>query len=287
MNKPAEIVMLWVEGPLSYMEQLCAVSFRDAGHPVTLYHYGPVENVPDGIALADANDILRPESVITHRRTGSPAPLADKFRYHLLKQRAGVIWADTDAYCVRPFETATGYFFGWESDKHINNGVLGLPTDSPALAGLIQFTDDEYAIPDWLTGRQREPLEARAAAGDPVQVGDMPWGVWGPHAITHHLHKTGEAAHALPIHCLYPVSFKNRRKLCIQRTNRHGATTRDFVEGSMGPDTLSVHFYGRRSKHFLAKLGGLPQPDSYVDRLLHKRWIDPRGAPIPQARTEA
>ncbi|MBK1636322.1 hypothetical protein CKO19_11310 [Rhodovulum adriaticum] len=267
--------MLWVEGPLSYMEQLCAVSFRDAGHAVRLYHYGPVANVPEGIELADGRQVLDPQTFLTHGRTGSPALFSDVFRYHLLRQGDRVIWADTDAYCLRPFDSETGHFFGWESEKHINGGVLGLPADSPALDALLHMTRDEYAIPDWYTAKERAPLEARAAAGDPVHVADMPWGVWGPHAITHYLQKTGEAQYALPVHGLYPVPFLHRRKMGF-------ASKRARIEGFIKPDTYSVHFYGRRIKRFLAGMGGLPETGSYIHHLLDKHGIDPAAAPLPR-----
>ena len=52
------IGMLWVEGQLSYLEQLCMVSFRDAGHPVRLYTYGAVSRVPEGIEVRPAAEIL-------------------------------------------------------------------------------------------------------------------------------------------------------------------------------------------------------------------------------------
>ncbi|MEM7722934.1 MAG: hypothetical protein AAF376_11210 [Pseudomonadota bacterium] len=270
-----EIVMLWVEGPLSYVEQLCAASFRDAGHTVKLYHYGPIENVPEGIEVADGNEILKPERIIRHKRTGSPAHFADVFRYHLLSKRDRVIWADTDAYCVAPFSTDTGYFFGFEGGRNIANGVLGLPRDSDALGQLIDMTKDEYGIPEWYNDKQRAELEEKAASGNPVHTGDLPWGVWGPQAATHYLHKTGEAQYGFAPHVLYPVSFKHRRTLAV--TSRL-----PFVERSIKPDTLSVHFFGRRIRRFLGSLGGLPQPGSYIDTLLTKHGIDPACAPVPE-----
>lgn len=277
MGKDIEIAMLWVEGPLSYMEQLCLVSFRDAGHSVKLFHYGPVDNVPDGITLAHGNEVLTAEEFITHGRTGSPALFSDVFRYHLLKKNDRTIWADTDAYCARPFETKTGHFYGWESDRHINGGVLGLPPGSDALGQLLEMTQDEYAIPEWYQGRQRAQFEAKAAEGEPVHVADMAWGVWGPHAITHYLHKTGEAKHALPVHALYPVPFEHRRKMGF-------TAKRARIDGFLKPDTYSVHFYGRRIKQFLAGIGGVPEPDSYIDSLLIKHKIDPNAAPVPPLR---
>ncbi|RBI73149.1 hypothetical protein DQW77_09530 [Roseovarius sp. TE539] len=280
MIEDTEIAMLWVEGPLSYMEQLCAVSFRDAGHKVKLYHYGPVENVPDGVELADGNEILNAGHFLTHGRTGSPALFSDVFRYHLLKKGDGVIWADTDAYCVRPFRTETGHFFGWESEQSINGGVLGMPADSEALGLLLEMTEDEFAIPEWYTDRMRARLHAKAEEGRPVHVSDLPWGVWGPHAITHYLHKTGEAKYALPVHGLYPVPFKHRRKMGF-------ASKRDRISGFLHPDTYSVHFYGRRIKQFLAGQGGTPEEGSYIDALLKKHDVDPAAAPVPPLRERA
>ena len=274
VGKEIEIAMLWVEGPLSYMEQLCAVSFRDAGHSVRLYHYGPVDNVPDGIELADGNEVLNAKSFLTHGRTGSPALFSDVFRYHLLKKGDRVIWADTDAYCLRPFKTETGHFFAWESAQHINGGVLGLPEDSEALDQLLEMTRDEYAIPEWYQGRERAQLEASAEAGTPVHVSELAWGIWGPHAITHYLQKTGEAKYALPVQGLYPVPFKHRRKMCF-------TSKRERIEGFIKPDTYSVHFYGRRIKQFLAGLGGRPEEGSYVHSLLEKHGINPEAAPVP------
>ncbi len=278
MSKDLEIAMLWVEGPLSYVEQLCAVSFRDAGHTVKLYHYGQVSNVPEGITLTDGNEVLNAESFLTHGRTGSPALFSDVFRYHLLKKGGRIIWADTDAYCLKPFETETGHFFAWESGHHINGGVLGLPSDSEALGLLLKMTEDEYAIPEWYKGDTRTQLEVAIEAGNPVHVGDLPWGVWGPHAITHYLQKTGEAKYALPESGLYPVPFKHRRKMGF-------ASKRARVEQFIKPDTCSVHLYGRRIKQFLAGIGGKPEEGSYIDSLLVKHGIDAEAAPVPPLRT--
>ena len=270
------IGMLWMEGPLSYLEQLCIVSFRDAGHEVVLYHYGPVENVPAGIALADAATILpREGDGLTHARTGSPALHSDLFRYRLLKVEPGMIWADTDAYCLRPFQTETGHFHGWESDAHVNGGVLGLPADSATLSALLNFTSDPFAIPPWFDRKTQAEYRTAAAAGSPIHAGDMPWGVWGPHALTHFLKETGEIAQSFPRHVLYPFTFKDRRKM-LQK----GFDTSSRIL----PDTRSIHFYGRRMRKRLVEAeGGVPHPGSLLGRLLRQHGVDPYAAPLPQA----
>lgn len=268
------IAALWMEGPLSYLEGLCLKSFVDAGHDVILYHYGPVQNVPAGIEMRDAADILPRDNFLTHQRTGSPALHSDLFRYKMLAAGDNLIWADTDAYCMRPFETPNGHFYGWESSTHINGGVLGLPADSDTLRELLDFTSDEFAIPTWYGDDYTRELEEAKAAGNPVHASEQPWGVWGPHAITHFLHKTGEVKYALPQDALYPFTFKDRRKMLKPRFDTSGYITEN---------TRSVHFYGRRMrKRLVEKEGGVPHPKSLIGELLVKHGVDPAAAPLPQ-----
>lgn len=266
------IAALWIGGDLSYLEQLCLKSFLDAGHHLTLYSYEPIGNAPRGVEHADARDILPQEGFLRHGRTGSPALHSDLFRYHLLKKCDRTIWADTDAYCVKRFQTKTGHFFAWESETGVNGGVLGLPQDSEALGRLLEFTSDEYAIPVWYGDKYRKELEAKKAAGEPVHAGEMPWGVWGPHALTHFLKETGEIRYALPREALYPFEYKDRKLLL-----RPGVDDSDYVT----EETYSIHFYGRRMRsRLLAIWDGVPRPRSVVGKLLRKHGIDPAKAPI-------
>jgi hypothetical protein len=267
-----QIGALWIGGDLSYLEQLCLKSFVDAGHHVVLYTYGTIANAPDGVALADAADILPQTAFLRHARTGSPALHSDLFRYHLLARADRMIWADTDAYCVRPFVTATGHFFAWESDTGLNGGVLGLPPDSATLQALIDFTADEWAIPLWYDAGYRAELLAARDAGHPVHAGEMPWGVWGPHALTHFLKVTGEVRHALSREALYPFAYEDRQLML-----RPGLDPAPYVTDA----TFSIHFYGRRMRAALQRrFGGVPKPRSLIGQLLRRHGIDPRAAPL-------
>ncbi|MCY4180846.1 MAG: hypothetical protein OXD48_11355 [Litoreibacter sp.] len=271
--KEYAIAQLWIGGALTYMEQLCAVSFRDAGHHVKMYTYGEVANIPDGIEICDANAIMPLGDVIAHKRTGSPAPQADKWRYNMLAKTDDQIWADTDAYCVKLFTTPNGHFHGWESAHHINNGVLGLPSDSETLAQLVDFTTDEYAIPDWFKPELRAEMERKKAEGNPVHVGEQSWGVWGPQALTHFLHKTGEQKYAMPIEALFPISFKKRRMML-----KPNADLGEYITDN----TLSIHFWGRRMRmRIIEREGGEPHKDSLIGKLLTKHGIVPSDAPMP------
>lgn len=273
MAKEYRIGALWIGGSLSFLEQLCLKSFVDAGQHVVLYTYGDVQNVPDGIEIADGNEVIEMRDALRHQRTGSPALQSDLFRYHMLTKADDIIWADTDAYCVKPFATPNGHFYAWESAHQVNGGVLGLPPDSETLGALMEFTSDEYAIPEWLPSRQQAALRAKAEAGEPVHAGELEWGIWGPRAITHFLHKTGEIRFALPREALYPVPFKERRIML-----RSGAD----AERMITPETYSIHFYGRRMRNRIQQIGGTPPDDSLIGRLLTKHKVDPDGAPLPK-----
>jgi hypothetical protein len=267
-----QIGTLWIGGALSYLEQLCLKSFVDAGQHIRLYTYGPVGNVPDGVEVADASRILPLTTILRHTRTGSPAPQADRFRYHMLAQCDRTIWADTDAYCVRPFTTPNGHFHAWESETRVNNGVLGLPRDSATLAGLLDFTRDPYAIPPWFEGEERARLEAARDAGRPLHAGEMAWGVWGPQALTHFLKATGEIRFSMPRVTLYPFAYKDRRLMLRPNLDASRYVT---------DETFSIHFYGRRMRaRLLSHENGVPKPRSLIGRLLRKHGIDPAAAPL-------
>lgn len=272
------IAALWMEGPLSFLEQLCLKSFVDAGHDVILYHYGPLQNVPEGIELADASDILPQKNFLKHERTGSPALHSDLFRYKMLEKSKNTIWADTDAYCMKPFQTPNGHFYGWESKTHINGGVLGLPADSDTLHELLEFTSDEFAIPSYYGPEYERELKEKRDAGNPVHASEQPWGVWGPHAVTHFLHKTGEAKYALPQVGLYPFTFKQRRMML-----KRNFDTTPYVTD----ETYSIHLYGRRMRaRLVEKEGGAPHHKSLLGRLLKIHEIDPAAAPLPMSRAQ-
>ena len=93
-----------------------------------------------------------------------------------------IIYIDTDVYSVKPLPGGESHVYGyefWSEEKQkgqINGAILRLPQDSPALNGLLEFTKDEYPVPEWLPPRFLNEIKARAEAGDPMHVSEMPWG---------------------------------------------------------------------------------------------------------------
>ncbi|WP_430942271.1 hypothetical protein [Rhodovulum sp. DZ06] len=276
---PPPVHCLWISGALSFLELLCLASMRDAGHAVTLWSYEDIPNRPDFCAPRDAAEVLPAARMLVHDRTGSPAPQSDKFRFRMLAAHPGVVWADTDAYVLRPLRPTAGRLYGWESASRVNSGVIALPPDSPTLAALIAFTDDPAPIPPWFPEEEQAALRAARDAGRPVPAEALSWGLWGPQATTHFLRETGEIAHALPTEALYPVPFKDRRVM-LKAARK--------TEALLTERTMSVHLYGRRMRARLReKEGGVPPKGSWLAGAMEKHGIRAEDAPLAPARGAA
>ncbi|MEL7463564.1 MAG: hypothetical protein AAFN79_05830 [Pseudomonadota bacterium] len=235
---------LWIGGSLSWMEQLCVKSFVNKGHPTVLYTYGDVGEVPEGVEVRDGREVLSDDYVVSHGRTQSFALFSDIFRYHLMMKKPGEIWVDTDMLCWKSLENLDPVVVGYEAHKKLNGAILRLPPDSESLREMIEFTNDEYSIPPFVSRELQDDYRAAHEDGAPVHVSEMPWGIWGPLAITYFLKKTGEAKFAAPEAAYYPVHFKDR-KLFFKRPT---AVMRTFTE-----ETRTIHLWARRTKRFVAK----------------------------------
>ncbi|MCB2216847.1 glycosyltransferase [Desulfofustis glycolicus] len=118
------IKTLWIGQELSVLEQLSLRSFLSCGHTVELFVYQNVKNVPSGVRLRDAGEILDESLVFRHKRGGGVSGFANWFRYVLLLQEGGM-WVDTDVICLKPFDFQQRLVFGRQDTYMINNAVLG------------------------------------------------------------------------------------------------------------------------------------------------------------------
>ena len=69
------ISSLWI-GQLTPLEQLCIRSFVAHGHPYHLYTYDEIENVPPGVTIQDASQILPRSTIFRNRRGKGKGSLA-------------------------------------------------------------------------------------------------------------------------------------------------------------------------------------------------------------------
>ncbi len=166
MNLP-EIQMLWVGGRLSTLERLSIVSHLHHGHPVRLFSYETIPNLPRGVAHEDARAIL-PESAVFSNPSptgyGNLSMFSNFFRYHLILQRGG-IWSDCDSVCLKPLAFAAGMecFFATErlpeaagspNQARVVNGVFKAPPGAPVVRRALEIAEatDRYTAQHGATG---------------------------------------------------------------------------------------------------------------------------------------
>ncbi|KJZ17983.1 hypothetical protein [Loktanella sp. S4079] len=269
---------LWIGGSLTWLEQLCLKSFVDQGHQTILYTYGEVQGIPEGVEVRDGSTILSTDNFVTHARSGSVALFSDLFRFHLIANEPEIIYVDTDVYSVKPFPGNESHVFGYErySEERqrgrINGAVLKLPQDSPALQALLEFTKDEYPIPEWLPPRHLKPIQERAEQGNPMHVSEMLWGIWGPVGLTAFLHQSGEYKYARETDVYYPLPFPDRRFM-TQRPRK--------VLSLITQDTVCIHLWAPIKRFCAKRFEGVPPKNSFLDTRLALHGIDPHEYPVP------
>ncbi|WP_103333709.1 hypothetical protein [Pseudotabrizicola formosa] len=273
MGRVREVGTLWIGGSLSWLEQLCLKSFVDRGQPITLFCYEPISNVPAGVTLRDGREVLETESFLKYEKKDSYALFADLFRLHMIACNPGMIWVDTDVYCLRPITCDDDHVMGFElpGDSRVNNAVLGLPAEGALLRAMLDYTADGHAVPPFVKGKLQEEYRAAAAAGHPVHVSQQPWGVWGPMMITHFTHALGLADKVQPLDAFYPVTFPDRLKFLRPA---------EVAERMITPRTTALHLWASNKRELGLRHHGVPPVGSYLHKLLALHDISAQAAPI-------
>lgn len=264
------IGMLWMEGRLSFLEQMCMLSFVEQGHRLVLFHYGQVENVPSGVELVSANEVHEPKQFIVNNQFNTPVPQSDIFRLQLMK-KTDFLWCDTDVVALAPIPKAD-HIFGYFNRDTICNAVMRLPPDSPALNAYVEYSEDPYPIRPWVEGEEREELERMKRAGELPHASDQEHSVYGPGVMTWYLRQHDELKHASPIPVFYPLPFR-------QAGQANDIHVREFRGTYIKDDTLAVHLWGRRMRWWIAN--GIKR-HSFLDRRLRNLGIRASDAPLPR-----
>jgi len=211
--------MFWHGAPLSRIERLCMASFIAQGHPLQLYVYETVAELPAGVELKQAEDILPRACLFRHRRTGSLGPFSDWFRYQLLAERGG-IWADADVVCLAPLVYEQAEIFGWQDEGTLNNAVLGLPAGHELAVWMAACcADPNRVLPYDGIGMRLRKWRRRYLLGDHRE--QVRWGEYGPKGLTQASQHLGYLDRAEPVAHFYPVRCENWRSLF---ESRHGAS---------------------------------------------------------------
>ncbi len=136
---------LWIDDEITDLQRMCYNSFRAHGHLVKLYSYGQINNLPQGVVLCDANEIL-PFDNVFRDQYNSYATFSDWFRIALLNARGGW-WVDSDVICLKHFHLEDDYAFATEqADQNGNiticNAVIKSPANAPLLLGILADIGD-------------------------------------------------------------------------------------------------------------------------------------------------
>jgi hypothetical protein len=225
--------MFWHGPRLGPVHAACIRSFLRHGHAVVLHCYEPPEDVPDGVEIFDATQIMPRSDLIANAATGSVSLGTNRYRYRLLRSGDVGIYSDCDMYCLRPIPDSD-YVFGWEDVRIINGAFLKYPADSDLARTLVAETVSKYPVPDHFGPRRKCLLRALRTVGLGISVEKMRWGVWGPRLLTTTIDKLGLQDKAQPIDRYYPLHFS-----CVPLLYDPGLRVEDLVT----PRTYALHLW--------------------------------------------
>lgn len=245
-------VSLWIGESLGAVERACLRSVLKQGHRLSLYSYGFVAGVPEGVVVEDAGEII-PEAEVFHHDAGSVGHFSDWFRYELQSRGLGT-WIDTDVYLLRPLDEESPYLFGEQAPGVVNNAVLRLPQDSPLLPELLH-PFRERVTPAWLPLRIRMSAKLRELARGNADLARLPWGSTGPQALTALARRYSLMSEALAPDVFYPVPWERADWILDPRIG---------LQQVVSERTVAVHLWNECIRAFKDK----PAPEgSFLHRI--------------------
>lgn len=254
--KKMQLVSFW-DGPVSWVERLCAASMRQQGHALTLYSYNPEALAAQGLDadVCDARDVLPETDTIQRYRSAKRfAMFANYFRLSLLRHGKGA-WVDLDCLMLKPLDTKSGYLFGYSSRKKLNNAVLWLPADSPMLADYMASIWAEPLHTPWSSFGRWMKREIEILSGRSLPATMARTNV-GPRALTYFARKHGVIKYAEPRDVFYAIPTASA-DLFFRPDDR--------VTERLTPRTVLVHLWkGRIRRH--GYLSEPPPATSYLGK---------------------
>jgi Glycosyltransferase sugar-binding region containing DXD motif. len=134
-----KIKSLWIGKELSPIELLSINSYLQNGHVLELYVYDRVGNIPQGVELKDAEQIIPKSEVFSitlgkHKNTFSM--FSNYFRYTLLYELGGW-WSDLDIVCLKHYDFKQEYVFSRERTRDqketVGSGIFKCPKSSQVM----------------------------------------------------------------------------------------------------------------------------------------------------------
>lgn len=234
---------MWI-GRLSRIEKICLKSFLYHGHQVELYAYDDIPDVPDGVIVKDANEVLDESEVfvygeINKNGKGSVAGFANHFRYKMLHSSDNAFWVDMDVLCLKPFQFEQELIFGWQDGVYINNAVIGTKKRKHKLfTELITYCENPFRVKRW-DGWKLSSRKLLNSALRKNSTEYIPWGLTGPRALTGYVNKLGLDRCAVRQNHFYPIDQFEWKKIFFEPAQK--------LE-SLLSDSYAIHLWNEKMR---------------------------------------
>ena len=131
------IQSLWIGDSLGEMERLSACSFLAHGHPYHLYVYSDVKNIPAGVHVMDANEILPEKEIYKSGGGAGYAPFSNWFRWEMLYKK-GNYWMDMDMVCMKKLDFAQEVILTRQDSIIFCTAIIKSPPHHPLVQAMAK-----------------------------------------------------------------------------------------------------------------------------------------------------
>ncbi|MBB3144027.1 hypothetical protein FHS21_000410 [Phyllobacterium trifolii] len=232
-----DICTFWFGPSLRFVDRICLASMLLAGHRVRLFSYGDIENIPAGIEVHDAEQIL-PRDTFARINRNFPATtpgvsilqFSDLFRVMLMKYDQGA-WLDTDVYLLKPFLPSPDKpYLAHDTLTRLGVSALYLPMDNPIISDFVAYIQGTEVLPDWLGFHRRviKPALARWN-GKEVTTAMIGHTVFGNDGISRLARRHGFFTDAAPKQSFYYWTGRDALRIFDPRYGLEPTRHKDFI----------------------------------------------------------
>lgn len=214
----------WHGPPLGPIRRACLETFLRKGHTFTLYAYDVPNDLPSGVVLGNASQVIPISNIFYYRNpfsgeTGDLGPFSDLFRFKLLSQEGGW-WTDVDTLCLSANIGSPDYAWAQEqpeiNKKAIGTSQIAMPAGSRVIntlyheclkLSMTQFQPREALGPHLLSKTISLFGLERNTYGSPNSFYPIRWieifKLWLPE-YREEVMQRAETAYFMPIYQSYP-----------------------------------------------------------------------------------